>query len=1341
MKKVSKEKDSKKEKKQRDASPPPTKKVSKRVQERLDEDEAEIAALEKKLGLKGKKKMPKDFEDDGLADLLDGIDDELDFAVSGKRKRSAEDDEWLKNKRRKAGGTLTREESMSDDSSHEEGWEDEELGDSAGDEDLGDSEEEEDELEDDGEEDEFSGFSGDESEAGLGNQDLEGDEVDDDEVSEDFDDEEAEGEQQPKPRENPYLPPISAEVKPAGKYIPPSMRGPPTSDAELMTRLRRQTQGLLNRLSEANLLTILKDVEQLYLNNPRQYVTSTLIDILLGLICDRTTLQDTFLILHAGFIAAVYKVVGMDFGAQLVERFVSEFDKQYKSFNDETSGKETTNLMSLMAEMYNFQVIGSNLVFDYIRLFLGELKEINTEFLLRLVRLSGPQLRQDDPSALKDIVILLQKAVTKAGESNLSVRTKFMVETINNLKNNRMKTGVATSTITSEHTTRMKKTLGSLNNRNIKASEPLRIGLKDIMDTEKKGKWWLVGASWRNETEENAGEDKTAKEKQKAAKIEPEDIIESGTTDLLQLAKEQRMNTDIRRAIFMSIMSASDYKDAHLRLMKLRLKKSQELEIPKVLIHCSGAEQSYNPYYTLIARRLCSEKQLKKAFQFSLWDLFKRMGENEDGDDMDLDEEDGGETLTTRKIVNLGKMFGTLVAEGGQPITVLKTLNFAYLRPKTEAFVEVLLSTVILRSQKKSTGARDEKTLLDIVMVTKDAPQMARGLQYFFKKKVSRAEVGASKAEQETIRWGAGVAFDGLTVLATQRIEADSESRRAPRPHSAASAPMLREGLVFAHTLPKLPVSRHSSLCLSFSPPHLFHPSSAVMFKHLIPKTTTRSFARPLAAPRSAFRQTSSTFFLVDRSKRGYATEAPEKDLVIIGGGVAGYVAAIKAGQAGLSVACIEKRGSLGGTCLNVGCIPSKSLLNNSHLYHQILHDSKHRGIEVGDVKLNLEQMMKAKEQSVSGLTKGIEFLFKKNNVEYIKGTGAFQDEHTVKVNLLEGGETAVRGKNIIIATGSEATPFPGMTIDEEKVITSTGAIALKQVPNKMVVIGGGIIGLEMASVWSRLGADVTVVEFLGQIGGPGMDAEISKNIEKILKKQGIKFKTGTKVSSGEVNSAGVKVAVEAAKGGKEETLDADVVLVAIGRRPYTQGLGIENVGIETDDRGRLVIDHEYRTKVPHIRVIGDCTFGPMLAHKAEEEAVAAVEYITKNYGHVNYNVIPSVMYTHPEVAWVGQNEAELKQAGINYKVGSFPFSANSRAKTNLDTEGVVKFLADKETDRILGVHIVGPNAGEMIAEAGLAIEYGASSEDVARVCHAHPTLSEAFKEAALNTYDKAIHY
>jgi dihydrolipoamide dehydrogenase len=450
----------------------------------------------------------------------------------------------------------------------------------------------------------------------------------------------------------------------------------------------------------------------------------------------------------------------------------------------------------------------------------------------------------------------------------------------------------------------------------------------------------------------------------------------------------------------------------------------------------------------------------------------------------------------------------------------------------------------------------------------------------------------------------------------------------------------------------------------------------------------------------------------------------------------------------------------LGGTCLNVGCIPSKSLLNNSQLYHQILHDTKKRGIDVADVKLNLTQMMKAKDESVSGLTKGVEFLFKKNKVDYIKGTGSFKDEHTIAVNLIDGGETEVRGKNIVIATGSETTPFPGLEIDEKKVITSTGAIALQEVPKRMIVIGGGIIGLEMvsvgpeintltwtdttlgqASVWSRLGSQVTVVEFLGQIGGPGMDADIAKQSQKILGKQGIKFKTNTKVTKGDASGDIVKIDVEAAKGGKNETLEAEVVLCAIGRRPYTDGLGIENIGIEMDERKRLVIDQEYRTKIPHIRCIGDVTFGPMLAHKAEEEAVAAVEYIKKGFGHVNYGAIPSVMYTHPEVAWVGQNEAELKAAGVKYKAGTFPFTANSRAKTNLDTDGMVKFLSDAETDRILGVHIIGPNAGEMIAEATLALEYGASSEDVARTCHAHPTLAEAFKEAAMATYSQAIHF
>ncbi|POS88352.1 dihydrolipoyl dehydrogenase-like protein, partial [Erysiphe pulchra] len=499
-----------------------------------------------------------------------------------------------------------------------------------------------------------------------------------------------------------------------------------------------------------------------------------------------------------------------------------------------------------------------------------------------------------------------------------------------------------------------------------------------------------------------------------------------------------------------------------------------------------------------------------------------------------------------------------------------------------------------------------------------------------------------------------------------------------------------------------------------------------------------QGFSGSRLAARSAFRTHSPYKLIISQSclsrsrRRGYATEAEEKDLVIIGGGVAGYVAAIKAGQEGLKVTCIEKRGTLGGTCLNVGCIPSKALLNNSHLYHQILHDTKARGIEVSDVKLNLAQMMKSKDTAVAGLTKGVEFLFKKNNVEYIKGTAAFAGEHEVKVNLVDGGEQTIVGKNILIATGSEATPFPGLEIDEKRIITSTGAISLQKVPESMIVIGGGIIGLEMGSVWSRLGSKVTVVEYLSQIGGPGMDAEISKSAQKIFKKQGIEFKLNTKVLGGETGQDKISLNVDNAKGGKKETLEAEVVLVAIGRRPYTAGLGLENIGLEADEKGRLVIDSEYRTKIPHIRVVGDCTFGPMLAHKAEEEAVAVIEYITKGHGHVNYGAIPSVMYTHPEVAWVGQNEQEVKASGVKYKIGTFPFSANSRAKTNLDSEGLVKMIADAETDRILGIHIIGPNAGEMIAEGTLALEYGASSEDIGRTSHAHPTLAEAFKEAAM---------
>ena len=463
-------------------------------------------------------------------------------------------------------------------------------------------------------------------------------------------------------------------------------------------------------------------------------------------------------------------------------------------------------------------------------------------------------------------------------------------------------------------------------------------------------------------------------------------------------------------------------------------------------------------------------------------------------------------------------------------------------------------------------------------------------------------------------------------------------------------------------------------------------------------------------------------------------------DLVVVGGGPGGYVAAIKAAQLGLNTACIEKRGSLGGTCLNVGCIPSKSLLNNSHLYHQMLHDSAARGIEVEGVKINFGKLIAAKDKSVKQLTGGIEMLFKKNGVTYLKGEGSFINEKSISVKPTEGEEYEVEADNIIVATGSEPTPFPGIEVDEERIVTSTGILDLKEIPKRLSIIGGGIIGLEMASVYARLGSEVTVIEFQNAIGA-GMDAEVAKQSQKLLAKQGLKFKLGTKVVSGAREGEVVKIEVEDVKSGKKEDLEADVLLVAIGRRPYTKGLNFEAAGLEVDNRGRLVIDSQFRTKQEHIRVIGDVTFGPMLAHKAEEEGIAAAEYIKNGHGHVNYANIPSVMYTHPEVAWVGQNEEQLKEQGIKYKIGKFPFIANSRAKTNLDTDGFVKFIADAETQRVLGVHIIGSNAGEMIGEAGLALEYGASTEDVARTCHAHPTLSEAFKEAALSTFDKPINF
>ena len=459
----------------------------------------------------------------------------------------------------------------------------------------------------------------------------------------------------------------------------------------------------------------------------------------------------------------------------------------------------------------------------------------------------------------------------------------------------------------------------------------------------------------------------------------------------------------------------------------------------------------------------------------------------------------------------------------------------------------------------------------------------------------------------------------------------------------------------------------------------------------------------------------------------------------MVGGGPGGYVAAIKAAQLGLKAACVEGRGTLGGTCLNVGCIPSKALLNSSHKYADAKEHMADYGVMVSDVTLDMDKMMGQKLEAVDGLTKGIEGLFKKNKVKYVKGWGKLTGPGEVTVATADGGTETLAAKNVIIATGSEVTPLPGVDIDEETIVSSTGALTLKEVPKKMVVIGGGIIGLEMGSVWSRLGAEVEVIEFLDKIV-PAMDKDVRRAFERVLKKQSFQFRYKSKVTGATKTDAGVALTVEPAAGGDPETVEADVVLVAIGRRPFTQGLGLEELGVEMD-RGKVKVNPEtFETNVKGVYAIGDVVDGPMLAHKAEEDGIAAVETIAGKHGHVNYATIPSIVYTHPEVAWVGKTEDELKAEGVKFKTGKFNFMANSRARTVGDTDGIVKFIADKETDKILGVHMMGANAGEMIAECVLAMEYGASSEDVARTCHGHPTLSEAVKEAAMATYDKPIH-
>lgn len=480
---------------------------------------------------------------------------------------------------------------------------------------------------------------------------------------------------------------------------------------------------------------------------------------------------------------------------------------------------------------------------------------------------------------------------------------------------------------------------------------------------------------------------------------------------------------------------------------------------------------------------------------------------------------------------------------------------------------------------------------------------------------------------------------------------------------------------------------------------------------------------------------------LISLQRRSYATH-DDVDLVVIGSGPGGYVGAIKAAQLGMKTVCIEKNATLGGTCLNVGCIPSKALLNNSHYYHMAHSgDLTKRGIEVGEVKLNLENLMGEKSKAVNALTGGIKMLFKGNKVTHLEGHGKITGPNQVSVLGPDGAVVeVVNTKNIMIATGSEVTPFPGIEVDEDTIVSSTGALSLKAVPEKLILIGAGVIGVELGSVWSRLGSKVTAVEFLGHVGGMGIDMEISKQFQRVCTKQGLKFKLNTKVTGAKKENGKIIVSVEGVKDGKVEELEADVLLVCVGRRPFTNNLGLEEIGIEKDDRGRVPVNSRFQTVHPNIYAIGDCIQGPMLAHKAEDEAIIACEGMVGGPVHIDYNCVPSVIYTHPEVAWVGKTEEDLKTEGVAYNVGKFPFAANSRAKCNNETDGLVKVLGDKNTDRLLGVHIFGPGAGEMINEAALALEYGASCEDIARVCHAHPTCSEAFREANLAAWSgKAI--
>lgn len=720
-------------------------KASKFDSKKLTNDEREIAELERKLGLHKSKKSLQSFEEDGLDQFLKGLEDPQVLVPGVENLANTEGDEWLKQKRHAAQKSHQKHCSVSvGHKIHTSSTSSFQFEPSKRD-----------------------------SEASLKVDSCVSGPISDEELPYDentfFDSESFGGfdsddvpnkPETPRARENPFLPPIDPSHTDGNKTPPLSKIT--HSESEEIIGLRRRMQGLINRLTESNLLSILSDIEKLYREHPRQQVTTTLIDILLLSIFKSTSLPDTLIILPAGFIAAVYKIIGADFGAEIVQRITTMWDECYPrartlSIDHSTTdlNKQPSNLVMLLAELYNFKVIGSNLIFDYIRSILGELSELNAELLLRIIRASGPQLRQDDPSSIKDIVATLRTARANIREENISVRTKFMMETIDDLKNNRLKTGFAASAITSEHLIRMKKTLGSLNNRNLKATEPLRIGLNDIRNSKKRGKWWLIGASWSGHSKE-IEENLSSTSKNEMTRHQNPEFI-----DLIQLAREHRMNTDIRRVIFFTIMSAIDYQDACVRLKKLNLKKTQEYEISKVLVCCVTTEKYYNPYYTLIAKKLCENKKLSVSFQYCLWDLFKRFDETEE-DEPGVEEI---EELSIRKIVNLSKMFGNLIVEGSLDLCTLKVLNLNYLSPKTKSFVEVLFITIFLLTQKHGMKKRDEKSVIRIFSKVKCNPQLTVGLQYFLGEIVSKTDIAGGKQEHAIVKWACGVAIEALVSV------------------------------------------------------------------------------------------------------------------------------------------------------------------------------------------------------------------------------------------------------------------------------------------------------------------------------------------------------------------------------------------------------------------------------------------------------------------------------------------------------------------------------------------------------------------------------------------------